>query len=112
MKAIFQNGKAFGNLKSKSPKLSKAKIKEGVFILGPKIRELIQDSEFDECLRSEERKAWLSVKNVIRNFLGNHKSKRYKRYMNEILTQFRGLNVNMLLKIHFLHSHLDFFLES
>ena len=25
----------------------------------------MQDSEFDECLSSENRKAWLSVKNVI-----------------------------------------------
>ena len=71
----------------------------------------MQDSEFDEYLNSEERKAWLSVKNVIRNFLRNHKSKHYKRYVNEILTQFNGPNVNMSLKIYFLHSQLDFFSE-
>ena len=29
--------------------------------------------------------------------------------MNEMLTQFHDLNVNMSLKIHFLHSHSDFF---
>ena len=55
----------------------------------------MQDSEFDECLSSEKRKAWLSVKN--------------KRYVNEMLTQYHGLDVNMSLKIYFLHSHLDFF---
>ena len=70
---------------------------------------IIQDSEFDECLSSEKRKAWLSVKNVIRNFLRNHKSKHYKRYVNEMLTQFYDLNVSMSLKIHFPHSHLDLF---
>ena len=108
VKAIVQNGNAFGYLKSKFPKLSEAKIKEGFFI-GPQIRELMQDSEFYDCLSSEGRKAWLSVKKVIRNILGNHKSKHHKRYVNEMLTQFHDLNVNMSLKIHFLHSNLDFF---
>ena len=74
-------------LKSKFPKLSEAKIKEGVFI-GPQIRELMKNIEFDESLSSEERKTWLSVKNVIRNFLRNHKSKYYKWYVNEMLTLF------------------------
>ena len=96
-----RNGNSFGYLKSKFQKLSKAKIKERIFI-GAQIRELMQDLEFDECSRNEERKDWLSVKNVIRNFLGNHKSKDYKRYVNKMLTQFQGLNVNMSLKIHFL----------
>ena len=93
VKTIIRNGNAFGYLKSKFPKLSEMKIKEGVF-LGPQIRELIQDSEFDECFGSEGRKAWLFVKNLIRNFLRNHKYKHYKRYVNEMLTQFHGLNVN------------------
>ena len=100
VKAIVRKGNVFGYLTSKFPKLSKAKIKEGDFI-GPQIHELMQDSEFDECLSSENKKAWLSVKNVIRNFLGNHKSKHYKQYVNEMLTQFYGLNVNMSLKIQF-----------
>ena len=95
-------------LKSKFPKLSEAKIKEEVFI-GPQIRELMQYLEFDECLSSDGIKAWLSVKNVIRNFLGNQKSNHYKRYVNEMLTQFHGLNVNTSLKLHFLHSHSDLF---
>ena len=50
-----------------------------------------RDSEFDECLSSNERKAWISVKHVIRNFFGNHKSKHCKRYLNEMLTQFHGV---------------------
>ena len=69
----------------------------------------MQDLEFDECVSSEERRGWLSVKNIFQNFLGNHKSEHCKQYVNEMLTQFYGLNVSMSLKIHFLHSHLDFF---
>ena len=69
----------------------------------------MQNLKFEECLSSEERKAWYSVKNVIRKFLGNYKSKHYKRYVNKMLTQFHGLNVNTSLKLHFLHSHSDLF---
>ena len=47
LEAIMRNGNAFGYLKSKFPKLSEAQIKVGVFI-GPSIRELMQDSVFDE----------------------------------------------------------------
>ena len=108
VKAIVRNGNSLGYLKLKFPKLSEAKIKKGGFT-GPQIRELMKDSEFYECLSSEERKACLSAMNVIRNFFRNRKSKHYKRYVNKMLTQFHGLNVNTSLKINFLHSHLDFF---
>ena len=36
-------------------------------------------------------------------------SKHYKQYVNEMLTQFHGLNVNMSLKTRLLHSYLNFF---
>lgn len=66
VKAIAQNGNAFAYLKWNIPKLSEMKIKKRVFI-GPHICELMQDSKFDECLSSEEKKTWFRVKNVIRN---------------------------------------------
>ena len=61
----------------KFPKLSKAKIKEGIFI-GPQIRKLINSLKFENDLTDVE-KNWFSITNVIRNFLGNYKSKYYKR---------------------------------
>jgi hypothetical protein len=42
VKAIYKNGAGFTYLKHKFPRLSDAKIKEGIFI-GPNIRELIKD---------------------------------------------------------------------
>ena len=45
-------------------------------------------------------------------FLGNTKSKNYKHLVNTMLQNFQEMKVNMLLKIHFLHSHLDFFPEN
>jgi len=47
-------------LRNKFPNVSDAKIKEGIFI-GPQIRELLQDKQFDEDLNETERNAWLSL---------------------------------------------------
>ena len=42
-----QNSAGFMYLKNKFPRISDAKIKEGVFV-GPQIRELIQDVKFED----------------------------------------------------------------
>jgi len=44
-------------LKNTSPKISNAKIKEGVFV-GPQIREIIQDVKFEDQLSELEIAAW------------------------------------------------------
>jgi len=51
--------------------VSDAKIKKGIFI-GPQIRELMQDKQFDEDLNEAERNAWLSFKRICKDFVGNH----------------------------------------
>ncbi len=48
VKAMDKTDQAFKYLTSKFPRLSNAKIKEGVFI-GPQIRELLRDIEFDSA---------------------------------------------------------------
>ena len=53
------------------------KLNSGVFD-DPQIRELIKDSGFDEALSPAEHAAWLSLKSVIANFLGNHRSPQYQ----------------------------------
>ena len=53
-----------------------AKIKEGIFI-GPQIRELMQEKQFDEELNKTEKNAWLSFKRICKNFLGNQKAANY-----------------------------------
>jgi len=45
--------------------VSDAKSKEGIFI-GPKIRELMQDKQFNEDLNETERNAWLSFKRICK----------------------------------------------
>jgi hypothetical protein len=43
--------------------VSDAKIKESIF-LGPQIRELMQDKQFDKDLNETERNAWLSFNSL------------------------------------------------
>ncbi|KAH9632283.1 hypothetical protein HF086_010208 [Spodoptera exigua] len=96
------------NSQPSTSSVSDAKIKEGIFV-GPQIRELIKDSTFEENLSDLEKSAWKSFKNVVANFLGNHKSDSYRELVSELLLSYQALGCNMSLKIHFLDSHLDFF---
>ena len=55
------------------PSLSNAKIKEGVFI-GPQIRKLLRNDEFNKMLNEDERTAWNCLKDVCQSFLGSHRA--------------------------------------
>ena len=52
-------------MRNKFPNVSDAKIKEGIFI-GPQIRELMQDKQFDEDLNETKRNARLSLRGFAR----------------------------------------------
>ncbi|UYV71951.1 hypothetical protein LAZ67_9001304 [Cordylochernes scorpioides] len=45
----------------------------------------------------------------LKNFLGSVKVENYRDIVNDLLLSYKELGCNMSLKIHFLHSHLDFF---
>ena len=83
------------------------KLKEGVFI-GPQIR----DEYFDTLLQGDEKAAWDSFKFVVKVFLGNRRAQNYEELVNNLLQSYQKLGCNTSLKIHFLHSHLDFFPEN
>jgi len=76
VKGMDKTGRGLEYVRNKFPSVSDAKIKEGIFI-GPQIRELIQDKQFDEDLNETERKARLSFKRICKDFLGNHKAANY-----------------------------------
>jgi len=98
-------------LREKFPRLSEAKLKEGVLI-GPQIRDLIKDEYFDKLLQGDEKAAWDSLKFVVKEFLGNRRPQNYEELVNKLLQSYQKLGCNMSLKIHFLHSYLDFFPEN
>src|SRR5258705_1856737 len=108
VKAMDKDGEGFAYWHRKFPRLTPAKIKEGVFV-GPQIRLLMRDSVFDESLTEKEKCARQGFKNVVENFLGNRRSTDYKRVVDQMLHAYNALGCNMSLKVHFMHSHLDYF---
>jgi hypothetical protein len=57
VKAMDQTGPAFRYLAEKFPGISAAKIKEDVFI-GPQIRKLFRNEQYDHNLSGNEKRAW------------------------------------------------------
>ena len=83
-------------------------MKEGIFI-GSQIRDLIKEENFDKLLQGDEKTAWDSFKFLVKGFLGKRMAENYEELVNNLLHSYQKLGCNMSLKIHFLHSHLDFF---
>ncbi|UYV61238.1 hypothetical protein LAZ67_1004000 [Cordylochernes scorpioides] len=108
VKAMDRNASGFSYLKQKCSSISDVKIKEGIFV-APQIRELLQDRNFQNGLNEVEAAAWNSIRIVCKNFLGSVKVENYLDIVNNLLLSYKALGCNMSLKIHFLHSHLDFF---
>lgn len=111
VKALNREGPAFQYLINLFPKLSYAKIKEGIFV-GPDIRKLMADGNFTKCLTPDEAAAWVSFQSVVHSFLGKRKSPDFKEIIGNLLQNYHKIGARMSLKIHFLHSHLDFFPEN
>ena len=108
VKAMERTGSALKYLTEKFPRLSEAKIKRVFFFVGPQIRKLFRDDMFNHLLQGDEKKAWDAVRLVSTNFLGNIGAENYKELIED-MSLYRTLGCNMSLKIHMLHSHLDFF---
>jgi len=87
VKGVDKTGNGFEYVRNKFPNVSDSKIKEGIFI-GPQIRELMQDKQFDEDLYETARNAWLSFMRISKDFLGNHKAAKYQDVVQDLLTSF------------------------
>ena len=57
VKTLHKNGVAFQHLSTVFPGLSAAKLKDGIFV-GPQIREVLKDTDFEELLNLKELRAW------------------------------------------------------
>jgi hypothetical protein len=108
VKAMNRDGQGFLYLQRKFPRISDAKIKAGILI-GPQIRELMKDQDFERSLNESEKAAWRSFQKVVKTFLGNEKDENYEDMISELIENYRPLGCNMYLKMNILDSHLDFF---
>lgn len=108
VKALPKDGPCFKYLCKKFPHISEAKLKEGIFV-GPDIRKMMFDINFESTMTFNEKEAWVSFKQVVTKFLGNKKDPGYVSIVANMLKKFQYLGCLMSLKIHFLDSHLDYF---
>ena len=56
-----------------------------------------------------EKSAWLNFKSILENFLRDHKSLDYEELVNSLFDNYQRLGCLMSVKLHFLHSHLEYF---
>lgn len=90
VKALPENSEAMNHLRTVFPRLSEAKIKEGIFV-GPQIRKLVNDEVFLECLSEVETEAWSALRDVINGFLGNNKSHHYRQLVH-LLNKYKAIS--------------------
>ena len=76
----------------------------------------LSDLRSEKCwriliLRSflKELRAWEAFKSVCSGFLGNIRIPDYQACIEKLLKSYEDMGCRMSLKIHFLHSHLNFF---
>jgi hypothetical protein len=79
---------------------------------GSQIRQLINDPHFIALMNEIELCAWSSFVLVVKNFLGNKKADNYTQLVEDTLFHFNRLGCKMIVKVHYLHSHLDRFPEN
>ena len=109
VKAQDHDGNGFQHLREKfGTEKADAKLKADIFV-GRQIRGLMCDPEFKNKLNPLEFAAWETFVLVVQNFLGNHRAEQYVQLMDNIIKADQQMGCRMSLKIHFLHSHLDFF---
>ena len=103
-----QDGNSFKYIYELFPSKSEAKLQQRIFF-GPEVCKLQRDKIFKTNLTSSELVAWEALVLVIENFQGKHKANNYKKIVGKMLQAYKKLGAQMFLKMHFLHSHLDFF---
>ena len=101
VKALDSEGEPMKTLKNIFPRLSAAKIKEGVFV-GPDTRKLMKSQQFQDALSPVELRAWNAIKKCVENFLGMFS---YFNHLNNIRTI--TLNVIYYLFLFYFQSNID-----
>ena len=107
VKALHKKGAAFQHFFAVFPGLSAAKLKESIFV-GPQIRDVLKDTDFEEVLNLKELREWEAFMSVCSDFLGNTRVPDYQACIEKLLKSYEDMGCRMSVKIHFLHPHLNF----
>jgi len=96
------NSKRFQYLSKKFPKISTAKLEEGIFV-GSQIGKSLEDEAFLESVTDTEQAAWESFKWICATFLGRKKSPFFSHGIQKLLNAYKETGSRMSLKVYFLH---------
>jgi len=67
---------------------------------------------FSTYLDNPRKNAWRSLTAVIEDFLGYFKAPNYYDLSKKLLNSYEKLGCNVSVKVHFLHSHVNYFPEN
>jgi len=104
VKALKSDSEAIKHVHAMFPKLSKAKVKAGIFT-GPQIRQMLGSKELEDKMNDLEKDAWQSFCKVVHGFLGRNKADNYEDLVEALLQSYCKFGCRMLIKMHYLHSH-------
>ena len=90
VKTLPKDDETFKYLSNKFPRLSEVKLKEGVFV-GPDIRKLMKNNDFENVMNDVERSTWNSFKDVVTKFLENQKDPHFENIVKNMLCNFKNL---------------------
>ena len=110
VKAMDRAGSAFKYLAENSLDWAKRKLK-GEFLWVLRYTSSSETLCSTTYFRVTRKKAWDAIRLVSSNFLGNIRAENCKELIED-MSFYHKRGCNMSLKIHMLHSHLDFFLDT
>ena len=93
------------------PSIPEAKVNGGILVR-QEIRTRLASEELKEQMSDLERNAWQAFKLIAEGFLGNHRRNDYAMVVSNLIISYEKLCCRISLKLHFLHSHLDFFRDN
>ena len=111
VKALAKDGCCFLYICKSFPSLSNKKLKAAIWD-GPQIRQFMRDKKFYDSMNEVGLAAWWLFLEVAKNFLGNYSAGNYNKNCKQHAWKFlNSWYQYMSVKVHFLHSLLDRFLE-
>ena len=76
------------------------------------IRRMLASEELEQQMSDLERNGWQAFRMIVKGFFGNHRRDDYAMVVPNLIESHEKLGCRMSLKLHFLHSDLDFFRDN
>ena len=111
VKALKPTSRVFRHFRQMFPSIAETKVKGDIFG-GPQLGRMLASEKLEKQMSDLERNAWQAFRMTVEGFLGNHRRDDYAMVVSNLIKSYEKLGCRMPLKLHFLHSHLDFFRDN